>query len=278
MADFPALPLWTDAFLADTTHLDATETGAYMLLLMTAWRRPNNDLPDDDVQLRRFARTPPVKWRKIKPRVMIFWELKNGVWRQKRLDKERNRVKKNSEKKRTAAHTRWAKPLETNKPASASASSVHASRISNHIQNHIQESQETLSFALEGAKDDGWPNDYRDVFWKAYPHKVGKKPALAKLDRCRKRGVAWAELIGGVERYLREKPPHQSWLNPETFFNQERWADQRAPEGDKQNGKNNQNRSAIDAWDRLREKATGDDSDEGEDAILILPPRPVQRS
>jgi hypothetical protein len=41
MAEFPALPLWTDAYLGDTRHLSQSEHGAYLLLLITAWRTPN---------------------------------------------------------------------------------------------------------------------------------------------------------------------------------------------------------------------------------------------
>lgn len=276
MAEFPALPLWTDAFLSDTMHLDATETGAYLLLLMTAWRRPNNDLPNDDVQLRRFARVSAKEWRTIKPRVLKFWSLTpEDTWRQKRLDKERDWRRTNSKKKQNAAHARWAKPLENKKVLDADGPPVHAPRTSNPIHNHNQESQETLSFALESAKSDGWPNDYRDVFWKTYPHKVGKKPALAKLDRCRKRGVVWAELIGGVERYIREKPPHQSWLNPETFFNQERWADQRAPQG----GQNGRTKDPLIAeLDQLLEESIAEDADRAarENPLQCLPARPIR--
>jgi hypothetical protein len=76
--------------------------------------------------------------------------------------------------------------------------------------------------------DDGWPNDFREQFWARYPHKVGKPKALAKLEQCRKRGVSWLALIAGLERYIREKPPDRSWMNPETFLNGERWNDQPA--------------------------------------------------
>lgn len=73
MAQFPALPLFTDAFIADTTHLSAQQTGAYLLLLMAAWRSPDCKLPDDDKILARFARMNPRQWAQNKSLVMSFW-------------------------------------------------------------------------------------------------------------------------------------------------------------------------------------------------------------
>ena len=64
MAEFPALPLWTDAYLADTTHLSTIEHGAYLLLLMTAWRTKECCLPDDDKLLSRYARLTAAQWRR----------------------------------------------------------------------------------------------------------------------------------------------------------------------------------------------------------------------
>lgn len=47
MADFPALPLWTDAWIADTVHLGRAERGLYLDLLIIMWRTPGCSVPND---------------------------------------------------------------------------------------------------------------------------------------------------------------------------------------------------------------------------------------
>ena len=62
------MPLWVSDFLGDTLDLDATEIGAYMLLLMAQWNRDGKSLPDDDAKLRRVARCGrnwPTVWGNI---------------------------------------------------------------------------------------------------------------------------------------------------------------------------------------------------------------------
>lgn len=59
MAAFPAMPLFTDAYLADTRHLTTEEHGAYLLLLMCAWRSRGCALADDDKALARPALRQP---------------------------------------------------------------------------------------------------------------------------------------------------------------------------------------------------------------------------
>lgn len=110
MADFPALPLWTDAYLADTRHLSQAEHGAYLLLLMEAWRRPRCCLPDDDALLARLSGSPSVaEWQAMKPAIMAFWTLdaRASEWTQKRMSKERTFVEKSRKQKRDAARKRW---------------------------------------------------------------------------------------------------------------------------------------------------------------------------
>jgi hypothetical protein len=91
-----------------------------------------------------------------------------------------------------------------------------------------EKKKETRASALI---DDGWPKDFREQFWNRYPNKVGKPKALAKLEIARKRKVSWSAVMGGLDRYIREKPADRAWLNPETFINQERWRDQPASAG-----------------------------------------------
>lgn len=88
MAEFPALHLWTDAYLGDTTHLNVTQHGAYLLLLMTAWRSTDCSLPDDDQLLARYARCTAAQWRSLKPVIADFFHIEDGRWRQGRLSDE----------------------------------------------------------------------------------------------------------------------------------------------------------------------------------------------
>ena len=45
MADFPALPLFTDAYLADCGYFSDAEHGRYLRLLMRLWQSPDCYLP-----------------------------------------------------------------------------------------------------------------------------------------------------------------------------------------------------------------------------------------
>lgn len=88
------------------------------------------------------------------------------------------------------------------------------------------------------------PNEF-NIFWEAWPNKVGKPAAVKALASCRKRGAVFAEIMEGVRNYIRDKPPDRPWLNPATFLNQNRWEDQPAAV---QNGKTS---NIIQATDNL---------------------------
>lgn len=109
MADFPYLPIWTDAYLADTTHLHTEEHGAYLLLLFAAWRRPDCSVPDDDAILARLAGLSLARWKAMKATVMAFWSLdkRKRMWVQKRLQNEREKAVAKRSKAKGSASSRW---------------------------------------------------------------------------------------------------------------------------------------------------------------------------
>lgn len=117
MAENPALPLWTDALLGDTQHLSQAEFGAYMLMLIVAWRSKDCCLPDDDKYLAKITRSG-ANWKRMKPVVMAFWRRgEDGQLRQKRLSYEHLAVaemrKQQSEAGKSSARKRKERLLAT---------------------------------------------------------------------------------------------------------------------------------------------------------------------
>lgn len=129
MAAFPCLPLWTDAYLADTQHLTTEEHGAYLLLLIQAWRTPTCALPDDDDMLARHAKLSKTRWKVVKPIVMALWkhDRKRKIWVQKRLRNEREKAAVKKGKARESALNRWNNRNSGDANAYADASSEQCS-------------------------------------------------------------------------------------------------------------------------------------------------------
>lgn len=84
MSKFPFMPMFIDAYLADTTHLTAEEHGAYLLLLMAMWRR-GGWVPNDDKDLAKFCCCHPKRWPRVKKRLMPMLIKKDGELSQKKL-------------------------------------------------------------------------------------------------------------------------------------------------------------------------------------------------
>jgi uncharacterized protein YdaU (DUF1376 family) len=110
MAEFPALPLWTDAYLADCGHLSDAENGRYIFILLAMWRAPNQRLPNDDDWLaRKFRKTVEEVKTDLRPLIREFCQCDGNWITQKRLLREWEYVKKTSERQREAAKSRWVK-------------------------------------------------------------------------------------------------------------------------------------------------------------------------
>lgn len=115
MSTTPALPLFGDAYMADTRHLTLQEHGAYLLMLIIAWQSPECRLPDDDKRIAQMLGITLTRWEKIKPVVSPFWKIGGGFWTQQRLKKERSFVEKRRRDSKSAARKRWSQLTENNK-------------------------------------------------------------------------------------------------------------------------------------------------------------------
>lgn len=104
------MPLYISDYLGDTMHLTTAQHGAYLLLLMGAWKR-GASLPDNDEQLAQIARCDLKAWRAMRPVLEEFFDVVDGEWTQKRLAAEFIRaggiVSKRKEAGKKGAAKRW---------------------------------------------------------------------------------------------------------------------------------------------------------------------------
>ena len=118
MAEFPALPLFTDAVVADCYHLNDDEFGKYMRILILMWRTPLCRIPADPNWISKRINCDALAYAKhIQPIVQEFCTLitEDGekFWIQKRLRKEYEYVRDLSQKRSKAAKKRWSKDQGT---------------------------------------------------------------------------------------------------------------------------------------------------------------------
>lgn len=127
MAQFPAMPLWTDAYLADTTHLTTFEHGAYLKLLIAMWRSKGR-LPNDDKFLAKVAGCTNGQWARIKPTMMAFMRCQDSHIAQARLTDELKLAEQHRKSQSFKARARWLKTKETGDAAASERDMPNASR------------------------------------------------------------------------------------------------------------------------------------------------------
>lgn len=89
VAQFPCLPLWTDAWVADTHHLSPAARGAYLDLLVLMWRTPHCRVPNDNGWLQQHLHMSKDEVRDVlRPVIEEFCSCDGNYVTQKRLQKE----------------------------------------------------------------------------------------------------------------------------------------------------------------------------------------------
>lgn len=110
MTEFPSLPLFTDALIADTTHLSDEEFGRYVKLMIITWRLPNCKMPRDELwHMRRHSVTLDKFNELYKPLLEEFFKCDGNYYYQKRLLSEFSYLRDQRQKQTVKANIRWNK-------------------------------------------------------------------------------------------------------------------------------------------------------------------------
>ena len=81
------MPMYWGDYFGDTMHLTTEEHGAYLLLLGIYWRRAKG-LPDDDKWLASVTKMTTKKWKMVRPNIIEFFDISDGLLIHKRVEKE----------------------------------------------------------------------------------------------------------------------------------------------------------------------------------------------
>ncbi len=220
----PWMPLYIADFLLDTQHLSATETGAYLLLIMHYWM--HGKLPIDDAKLARIARMDPYQWSRSKTVIKAFFVL--PLMQHSRIDSELARAAEISSKRKGAA-------MQMHHPegckTGANAHTLHTSPKESKDSCPSPAAMNGTATILSIIQSD-WPSNYFEQFYAAYPKKIKKQGVRKKLDQLKKGGkLHWRDLMDGTKRYaesVRGKD-QQYTAAPTVWLNEGRWEDEVQP-------------------------------------------------
>lgn len=228
MTQFPSLPLFTDAYLADTIHLSTVEHGAYLLLLISSWRVPDCTLPDDDKFLAKITRMRLARWKAIRPIMEAFFIIENGKWNQKRLQKERlwvtSRHQTRIDNGRKGGRPSSPKPLINNE----------ADKATGYVSVKLNETEPKAPIPIpipipKEKKEFNKKNLRRfDEFWKAFEWKRGIAGAQKSWAAINPDDSLADEIIAGAKRYAawRKAETNQtSFKMAQGWLTDKRWLD-----------------------------------------------------
>lgn len=261
MAEFPALPVWTDAYLADTTHLGDAEHGRYFLILMHLWRTPGQRFPNDMAWLaRKFGRSAQAFENEVFPIMREFMKCDGNWWRQKRLTAEWEYVQKSSAAQRDRANKRWHKdklpsPTDAAPHQSGNAPTPTPTPTIDSLPSLRSDKESHVQPKRVGRVSNGFSVSELVEFelWYAEYPRHEARGAAEKSFRTARKQVALDQLIEGARRYGRstESAERKFIKLPATWLNAKCWAD---GEASSSNGHSKTNGHVMDVTKRIRDE------------------------
>ena len=183
----PWMPFWGTDFMASTLGWSVSERGAYMLLLWAAWE--GNGLPADAERVFRLDPDIRAAWHVLEDKFPVAGD---GRRRNPRQERERvemiQLVERRAQRAKKAAAARW----DATSIACASPQAMrNECHTHTHTHTHTQTETETeKTHSIIQAVDlpatrrrVTIPRDALEELWDRFPRKVGKKKAMALMEK-----------------------------------------------------------------------------------------------
>lgn len=270
------MPVFTDALIGDTTHLSMEEFGAYCMILFVTWRNNGNPLPDDANRMSRIVRVSKTKWlTKLRPSILPFFEVDDGYFRQKRLEKEWKLIAVFAEKNRqNGSKGGRPKSLKNNETPKANGyvwrNPNETQTKPSHPHPHLHIELDTVvsnNIAGSAPKGDCRTHPEFKAFYQAYPRKEDPAAAAKAFSKARA-SASFDELMSAVERYASAMVQTEKHLikHPATWLNKGSWQSEEYSNGSginkpaiinyggQQNSNRTQHPSVIEAGNRVLAK------------------------
>jgi uncharacterized protein YdaU (DUF1376 family) len=246
----PWMPLYVADYLADTQHLTAAESGAYLHLIMHYWL--NDSLPTVDSRLARIARMTDKEWAAARSTIAEFF---SDGWKHGRIESELTDAVRLSNAGRTGgvASGQARKQRSTNDRSTTSKRSFNGTSndpstkpqaLHSLTSSTCLDSENpitTQARCTDSPSSDGERWDF-EVFWDKYPRKIGRKTCQEKFNKIRlAKLTTFEKIMAGVAGYIAGKDADKEFCYPITWLNQGRWDDEfgatgAAPQAPRANG------------------------------------------
>ena len=257
MSKAPTMPMYWDAYIADTTHLTLEQHGAYLMLLGAMWRREGY-LPNNDKLIARMLGCTPAKWRKLKADLADLLTIEPEritqkklieIWQktEQKITKNRANAKRGGRPKSSQKYT--AKSNEINDLAKPNGfDSVKPNKTERgDIPDPDPSNPPNGGSKRARAKPPPSNADF-DLFWEAYGKVGSRQQALQKWNAAIKGGHDPTVIIAAARAYRSHlqspgweaggrSPPYQK--HGATWLSYQCWEDELPPLPEAKNGNRN---------------------------------------
>lgn len=211
----PAFQFYADDFLAGTSDMTTEEVGAYIRLLCHQWNK--GGIPNDPERIALMSGGI------AKPHAVAKFRLcEDGMLRNARLERERDKQTKYREKQAVNGAKRWvgnAKPHAKDEPNACSPSP--------------SPSPSNTPIVPKGDEGEVEPksqySEQFEQFWLAYPKRVGKGAAWKAWQKAKDKppfAAIHAAIMAQTSTEQWRKADGQFIPLPATWLNQRRWDDE----------------------------------------------------